>query len=412
MPFFIGVMDLDSAQADGKWNRLASYPAGRMNQAARNTLLDQIGKLLHAEATVFNNEMPWQTYSTMIVYDSTYPGASALEHQRSHVGVYTPSLIGDNVLTSITAHEMFHAWNVKRMRPAEMWPYRYGAEEPTPWLWVSEGITDYYADLAMSRNGMGGDSLFYSTTGGKIATVATTPPVALEDASLSTWIHPADGTGYIYYPKGSLAGFMLDIMIRDASNNRRSLDNVMRDVYTAAYKHGRGFTSQDWWDAVSRAAGGKSFADFNARYVDGREPYPWESVLPLVGLRLRTDSIFEPRLGINTNVTPDGRVGISAIGPGSVAEAAGIKVGDVIVSVGDVKITDQSVSFAEFRQKYATARSGSALPIVVRRNNQDVTLTGSLRLVPRVETKMIVDSAAAPKAVRIREGILRGKTDS
>ena len=264
MPFFIGVMDLDSTQADGKWNRLATYPAGRMNSGARNTLLDQMGKLLHAEAAVFNNEMPWQTYSTMIIYDSTYPGASALEHQRSHVGVYSPSAIVDPILTSITAHEMFHAWNVKRMRPAEMWPYRYGAEEPTPWLWVSEGITDYYADLAMARTGMGGDSLFYATTGGKIANVAATPPVALEDASLSTWIHPADGTGYIYYPKGSLAGFMLDILIRDASNNRRSLDAVMRDVYTAAYKHGRGFTSEDWWGAVSRAAGGKSFADFNS----------------------------------------------------------------------------------------------------------------------------------------------------
>jgi predicted metalloprotease with PDZ domain len=307
---------------------------------------------------------------------------------------------------------MFHAWNVKRMRPAEMWPYRYGAEEPTPWLWVSEGITDYYADLAMARTGMGGDSLFYATTGGKIANVAATPPVALEDASLSTWIHPADGTGYIYYPKGSLAGLMLDIMIRDASNNRRSLDNVMREVYTAAYKHGRGFTSEDWWGAVSRAAGGKSFADFNARYVDGREPYPWDSVLPLAGLRLRSDSIFEPRLGINTNVTPDGRVGIAAIVPGSVAEAAGVKVGDAIVSVGDVRITDQNTSFAEFRQKYAAAKSGSPLPIVVRRNNQDVTLNGSLRLVPRVETKLIVDSAAGQKALRIREGILRGKTDS
>src|SRR5207247_457111 len=81
-------------------------------------------------------------------------------------------------------------------------------------------------------------------------------PVSLEDASLSTWVHPVDGTGYIYYPKGSLAGFMLDIMIRDASDNRQSLDNVMRELYTTAYKQGRGFTREAWWSAVSRAARG------------------------------------------------------------------------------------------------------------------------------------------------------------
>ena len=64
-----------------------------------------------------------------------------------------------------------------------------------------------------------------------MAQVAAEPPTALEDASLSTWIKPIDGTQYLYYPKGSLAGFMLDVLIRDASDNRRSLDDVMRELY-------------------------------------------------------------------------------------------------------------------------------------------------------------------------------------
>jgi predicted metalloprotease with PDZ domain len=76
-------------------------------------------------------------------------------------------------------------------------------------------------------------------------------PIALEDASLNTWTHPVDGTEYIYYPKGSLAGLLLDIMIRDASENSKSLDDVMRGLYQSSYKRGKGFTSTDWWSAVS-----------------------------------------------------------------------------------------------------------------------------------------------------------------
>ena len=408
MPIFIGVMDFDSAQANGKWNRLAAYPAGRLDAAQRSNLLDQVGKLLGRESAVLG-EIPWQTYTVMQIYDSTYGGYSALEHQRAHVGVYQG--FSDQIVPSVTAHEMFHAWNVKRMRPSEMWPYRYGAEQPTPWLWVSEGITDYYADLAMTRSGVGDTDFFLNTTGGKIANVDAVPPVSLEDASLSTWIHPKDGTGYLYYPKGSLAGFMLDILIRDASNNSKSLDTVMRNVYDAAYKHGRGFTAADWWGAVSAAAGGRSFAEFNRKYIDGREAFPWDSILPLAGFKLHTDTIYDPRLGINLNTNADGAVSIASVAPGSAAEAAGVKAGDEIVSVGDVKITDQNQSFQNFRDQYRRKTPGSALPIVVRRNGVDMTLNGELRLVPRADTKLIIDASANAKAVRIRRGILEGKVE-
>ncbi|HEX6559147.1 MAG TPA: PDZ domain-containing protein [Longimicrobiales bacterium] len=411
MPFFIGAIDFDSAQANGKWNRLASYPAGTMDVAARSKLLDQIGKLLASEAAVLN-EMPWQAYTTMIIWDSAYGGASALEHQRSHVGIYRTELLGQAVIPAVTAHEMFHAWNVKRLRPSEMWPYRYDAEQPTPWLWVSEGVTDYYADLAMVRSGVASTDEFLASTGGKIANVDGSQPVALEDASLSTWIHPRDGTGYLYYPKGSLAGLMLDILIRDASNNHRSLDTVMRELYTSAYKNGRGFTAQDFWGAVSRAAGGKSFTEFNARYIDGRDGYPWTTLLPLAGLRLHTDTIYDPRLGISVDGAPDAKVRVTDVVAGSAAAEAGVQAGDIVVSVGTVKISNPGASFDEFRRVYAGATTGSPLPIVVLRNSQEITLAGKLRQVPRTETKVTIDSAASAKAARIRDGILKGVIDS
>jgi predicted metalloprotease with PDZ domain len=290
-----------------------------------------------------------------------------------------------------------------------MVPYRYDVAEPTPWLWVSEGITDYYADIAQVRGGVVGDTGFYQLTAAKIDEVAQAPLVALTDASLSTWVHPTDGTGYLYYPKGSLAGFMLDVLIRDASDNHQSLDSVMRNVYTATYKKGRGFTASDWWGAVSRAAGGKSFADFNRRFVDGREPFPWDSILPLAGLRLVPDSIREPRLGIASTMDSTGNVRVMQVEPGSAAADAGLQPGDVLVSLADIPVTAADFG-AQFRARYASAATAaeSTVAVVVRRGGRTITARAPLRFRTQVVHRLRPDPQATPKAVRIRAGILHG----
>src|SRR5918999_1422650 len=307
MPFFVGRFDLDSTRIGDAWVRLATYPMGSVSGPARTMAWDWLRRMIPPQAAVFK-ETPFRTYTVMQIADSSYGGASGLEHQNSHVDIVTPFAIGNPFLASLYAHEVFHAWNVKRMRPAELWPYRYDSPAPTPLLWVSEGITDYYADLSMVRGGIIDSAGFFAVTAGKISEVSQLRAVALEDASLSTWVHPTDGTGYVYYPKGSLAGFLLDIMIRDASDNRRSLDDVMAQLYAESYKRGKGFTNADWWRVVTQNAGGKSFANFAERYIDGREPFPWETTLPLAGVRLVTDTLREPRLGISSVPSPSGGV--------------------------------------------------------------------------------------------------------
>lgn len=409
MPFFVGEFDVDSSQIADRWIRLASYPRGMLAGEARKELWDQVHHFFPTEIAV-TGDVPFDSYSILTVFDSSFGGGSALEHQSSHLGIYTPFIIGNQVLPSITAHEMFHLWNVKRMRPAEMVPYRYDRPEPTPWLWVSEGITDYYADLALVRGGVVDSSGFVALTNGKIGEVDAAPPVALEDASLSTWIHPTDGTGYLYYPKGSLAGFLLDAMIRDASDNRKSLDDVMKTVYESTYKKGRGFTSADWWGAVSAAAGGKSFSDFSRRYIDGREPFPWATALPLAGLKLKTDTLHEPRVGIFTAADSTGRVIVTQLEPGGAAEQAGVKVGDQLLEIGDLSVRDQGFG-PRFRARFSKA-AGQTVPVKVLRDNQPVTLSMVVRTVARIETQLQWDFGASPKAVRIRHGIMTGTTDS
>jgi predicted metalloprotease with PDZ domain len=409
MPFFVGVFDLDSARVSGKWMRLASYPNGLLSGESRKELWSQIEKAV-PQLVAVTGETPYEHYTILTVFDSSFGGGSALEHQNSHLGIYTPFIIGNQALPSITSHEIFHLWNVKRMRPAEMVPYRYDRAQPTTWLWVSEGITDYYSDLALMRGGVVDSLGFVGLTNGKILEVNAAPAVALEDASLSTWIHPTDGTGYLYYPKGSLAGFMLDIMIRDGSDNRKSLDDVMRSVYTTTYKAGRGFTSQDWWGAVSAAAGGRAFTGVNAQYIDGREPFPWATVLPLAGLKLKSDSIREPRVGIFTSGDSAGNIVITQLEPGGAAALAGVKTGDVLLEIGDMAVTDGTFG-ARFRSRFAKSE-GQPVPIKVRRNAEVLTLSMKVQAAVRVETQLVWDSGASPKSVRIRHGIVTGTTDA
>lgn len=406
MPVAVGRLDLDSTTISGKTFRLATYPAGSVAGSARATVWDQLKRIVPVEVMVFN-ETPWASYTLIQIADSTYPGASGLEHADSHVDVVNPGFFGSAFQPSLYAHEIFHAWNVKRLRPADLVPYRYDRAQPTVWLWMSEGITDYYADLAEVRGGVIPATGFYALTAGKIGEIDATPPFALEDASLNTWIHPRDGTEYSYYPKGSLAGLLLDIEIRDASDDRRSLDDVMRELYRTTYKNGRGFTYDDFWGAVRRAANGRSFDDFYRRYVDGREPYPWPEAMHKIGLRMQRDSV--PRLGITSTQEPNGVVRVVDVVPGGVAAEAGVQAGDELVRVGSVEVRSPNLGPA-LRDAFSGQASGSPMPIVVRRQGEMLTLRGRLAYAPGPPT-ITEDPAASARSVRLRNGIMRGTTE-
>jgi len=406
-PFFVGKFDVDSAKVADVWMRFSSYPSGSVKPAQSKRLLDQMARAIPTEVTVFADR-PWAHYDIMQLADSMAPGMSALEHENSNVGVIGNGYMDEDFVPSVYAHEIFHSWNVKRLRPTDMYPYNYAAMQATPWLWVSEGITDYYADLALVRGGVINAAEFLGKTNGKMEHVDKTAPIALTDASMEAWIHMTDGTSDIYYDKGSLAGLALDIMIRDATDNAASLDGVMRLLYTADYKTGKGFSATDWWGAVSRAAKGASMKEFNDKYVDGRESYPWDRWLSKAGWRIHTDTIHQPRMGVSFQKDSAGLL-VVLVEPGSMAASAGIRPGDVVTSIDGTSTNNPA--WEGWRQKFAT-REGAPIEIKLDRDGKTVTLNPPVKFATLIDRKLEGDPAATEKAKRIRDGILKGTTTS
>jgi predicted metalloprotease with PDZ domain len=314
--------------------------------------------------------------------------------------------LGD-FMNPLMSHEFFHLWNVKRIRPAELWPYDYAAEQYTPLLWWSEGVTDYYADVSNLRAGLWTEREFAANVQSNAGQVDGAPePWSAEDGSVATWIDEVYvPSSQLYYPKGSLLGLLLDISIRDATDNAKSLDQVMRGLYDRFYRQGKGFRTADLL-ALLREAGMPEFEAFYQKYVNGREPLPYEEILPRAGFVVERRTVTSPVLGVAQTPTAAGMV-VTGVDPSSAAAAADVRPGDLLVRVGDVTVTVDADWGAEFRRRYQ-GRAGQPLTIVVRRDGRALTLTTEVR--ERTRSTVAVTRAATltPKQGRVWRGIATG----
>lgn len=209
----------------------------------------------------------------------------------------------------IAAHEFFHAWNVKRIRPQSLEPVDYAKEQYTRALWFAEGVTSTYASYALVRTGLWTAQQFYADLASQIGTLESRPArhwQSAEESSLDAWFEKYDGyadpdRSISYYNKGQILGVMLDLAIRDATDNRKSLDDVFRLMNEEYAKRGKFYDDDDGIRAAVEEVAGKSFADFFRRYVAGTDEIPYDEFLGIAGLRLsspggRADA-FGTRLG-------------------------------------------------------------------------------------------------------------------
>jgi len=271
--------------------------------------------------------------------------------------------IGDDYLNflGLASHEYFHAWNVKRIKPAAFAPYDLARENYTRQLWAFEGLTSYYDDLALARCGLVPPERYLELLGRTITTVLRTPGrhrQSVAESSFDAWIkyyrqdENTPNAGVSYYAKGALVGCALDLALR--REGRATLDDLMRALWERYGRRDVG-VPEDGIAALASELAGRDMADFFARYVDGTEDPPLPELLADFGvvyhLRPAGDARDRggkpgtgtpPRCSLGVRTGPDQRLAfVRRDGP---AARAGLSAGDTLVAIGGLKATPERVA--------------------------------------------------------------------
>ena len=354
-PTDIGTAPVKTFRVRGKEHRVLIH--GEQNWGHDRVTRDS--KRIVEEAARMFGGLPYDHY-TFLFFATSGPALGGLEHRNStaitlNPWIGRPAKSYERVL-EVTSHEFFHLWNVKRIRPTALGPFDYERETYTKLLWVMEGITSYYDDLICERAGLYPDGRYLKKVAEAIEKYREKPSrlrQSLTASSFDTWLWRYEGDGnsvnrmMSYYEKGSLVGMCLDLEIRRRTSNRKSLDDVMRHLWSDVAQKGRTLEEDDLRPIVERVAGA-SFKEFFDKYVDGTAEVPFESFLKVCGLELvkeppkGDDAKDEPKalawLGIGTRANGE-RPSIANVAEGSPAWRDGLSPGDEIVAVDGAKAT-------------------------------------------------------------------------
>jgi predicted metalloprotease with PDZ domain len=252
----------------------------------------------------------------------------------------------------LVAHEYFHNWNVKRLRPIELGPFDYEMENYVKTLWVAEGFTDYYADVLVRRARLSTDAEYFEGLSNQIEAVQTTPGrlvTAVNMASFDTWIKQyrpdenTDNTTIDYYPKGAVIGFLLDAKIRKATNGTKTLDDGMR-LALQRYSGEKGFTPEQFYQAMSETAG-VDLTPFFKHAAESTEELDYTEALDYFGLRFRPVDTANAGAFIGAQTRVDGgRLVVSVVPRGTPAFESGLNVGDEILAIDDVRVRSDGLA--------------------------------------------------------------------
>ncbi|MEP7274634.1 MAG: hypothetical protein ABI882_24305, partial [Acidobacteriota bacterium] len=292
-PTLLGDFDEDVTSVDGKTIHIVIDQKGMLNEENRTKLKDLVHRIIESQSKMFGG-LPYNEYWVLFVGGENLKTGGALEHENSTNVTYRTAPADPRRWVGTVSHEHFHAWNVKRLKPAGFVPYDYSKEQYIQELWFAEGVTSYYGDVHMLRSGLITPEQFVVQQGGQIGGLQSNEArrwISVDDASTTTWLTYTPGGPFTvnYYNKGQVLGFMLDLEIRGASGGRKTLDDVLRSLY----ERGRGYTNDDVERVASEMAG-RSLKDFFARYVHGTDEIDYNSFLKHAGWRLEEVKADQP----------------------------------------------------------------------------------------------------------------------
>ncbi|MGB8476442.1 MAG: PDZ domain-containing protein [Candidatus Acidiferrum sp.] len=378
------------------------------NDWSEKEIASELSRICNYELKLMDGA-PFEHY-LFILHIGKGAGGGGMEHANS-TAIGIPS---DEYLTNVAAHEFFHLWNVKRIRPASLWPVDFTKEQYTRALWFAEGVTSTYAAYTLVRTGLWSKEQFYADLGEQISELESRPAdhwQSAEESSLDAWLEkypiyngPDDSVSY--YTKGQVLGDLLDILIRDRTNNQKSLDDVLRGMNTDFAKKGKTYRdSLDIRLEAEKVAGG-SFEEFFRDYVAGAEPLPYQRILALAGLEIQMTQGVRALLGFSVQRGPGGVETVGAVDPGSPAEGAGLETGDAIVRWNGGDVPRSLGRWARGRQP------GETIKMRIRRDGDEKTLKFPLGEQKESFYQVREDPRAGENARKIRDGLLRGVTQA
>lgn len=395
-PFEIGNHVVFEFKAAGVRHEVAMFGEGNYNI---ERLKKDMTTVVEKSTAVFG-EHPCKYY-LFIVHNLT-SGGGGLEHKNSTTLQTNRWSYGSESsyagFMSLVAHEYFHLWNVKRLRPQPLGPFNYDEENYTSMLWIAEGFTAYYDDLLAKRCGFYSENEYLKTLAGNISYVDNIrggPYQSLAESSFDAWIkyyRPNENSGnssVSYYTKGGVMGAMLDLQIRNATSNKKSLDDVFREMYLLyAKKLDRGYTEAEFIAMVNKISG-KDFTAFFNDYVNGVKSVPFVSILQESGLILNDLNKKQPAMWIGvTAATSGGKLSVSAIERGSPAWLAGVNTGDEILALDEYRVNDDLSKLLAMKSK------GDKVTLLVNRNGFIKSFTMEVLPAPHVKYELSLASSA------------------
>lgn len=399
-PIEIGNHKVLQFTVNGTPHQVAMYGAYTADDAKLTADMQKVCETAHRVV----GQNPLDRPYVFIVHNNER-GGGGLEHlysttlEVSRTTYSTPA--GNNSFLGLVAHEYFHLWNVKRIRPMALGPFDYDRENYTRMLWVSEGMTEYMSNVIMARAGFLSQQDYLNTMATQIGAVENAPgnkvqPVS--EASFDAWIRyyrPNENSAnsqISYYDKGEMVGMVLDLMIMDATKGEKQLDDVFRLLYDKYYKQlGRGFTDQEYQDAVAQVAG-RRFDEFFKTRVYGTETLDYATALGYAGLALSsTPASTDGSLGASLS-NRNGKLLVSSVKREGAAWNSGLNVNDEILQINGAAPSEESM------KQLAGRPVGTEIKLQVRRDGLPREITLKLQADP--DRRYQIQPMAGPTAAQ------------
>ena len=367
-----------------------------------------------AAATSWMNDRPFESY-LFLYHFPRGPGGGGMEHAYSTAIDLNAQTLKDNfrALDDVTAHEFFHLWNVKRIRPQSLEPIDYTKENYTRALWFSEGVTSTVEDIILLRAGLLDERRYLQRLGDQISELMGRPAhrtQSAEESSLDAWLekyvyYEQPERSISYYNKGELLGLILDLKVRDASHGEASLRDVFQWMNQNFARQKKFFADSAGVRMAAEAVCHEDLSDFFEKYVAGVEEISWDDYFKTVGLHVVRRAATLPDSGFvaarNFGASPR----VIRVRAGSEAEKAGLVAGDILLEINGV------VAASDFERRLGELRPGDTLHLRVRHGSSEREIQWKIGSREEVEFELKdVDKVTAQQRAR-RAAWLKGESE-